>query len=260
MSKESSPCLTRDVSLQASETLCSNTLAVPSATFMPSLAVENTAKVEALTPDSSAKSKQVNNNCEENTEEQKDSTEHQLTVDCERGIRDEHDQGTCRYEYMDIRQSDSTEGEDPAWERRESQAFAAEPEEMGEKVLNEEHNDDGEEEKYHSTNKQPTHQGILSNLVLPKPDVLTAGVEEVEDYEEMTRFGVVSSGWEQADYQNLPVMGRAVSEETGSSRCSGIRGYIKVCAGIGEPGSNTSFDNPDYWHSRLFLKPDAVRT
>uniref|UniRef100_A0A7N9AN48 Receptor protein-tyrosine kinase n=1 Tax=Mastacembelus armatus TaxID=205130 RepID=A0A7N9AN48_9TELE len=92
------------------------------------------------------------------------------------------------------------------------------------------------------------------------PDVLTAGEEKAEEYEEMTRFGVVPSGWEQPDYQNLPMKGRAVSEEMSTGRCAGIGGYIKVCAGMGEPGSNTSFDNPDYWHSRLFLKPDAVRT
>uniref|UniRef100_A0A3Q3LJR6 Receptor protein-tyrosine kinase n=1 Tax=Mastacembelus armatus TaxID=205130 RepID=A0A3Q3LJR6_9TELE len=91
-------------------------------------------------------------------------------------------------------------------------------------------------------------------------NVLTAGEEKAEEYEEMTRFGVVPSGWEQPDYQNLPMKGRAVSEEMSTGRCAGIGGYIKVCAGMGEPGSNTSFDNPDYWHSRLFLKPDAVRT
>uniref|UniRef100_A0A8C4F3C9 Receptor protein-tyrosine kinase n=1 Tax=Dicentrarchus labrax TaxID=13489 RepID=A0A8C4F3C9_DICLA len=96
--------------------------------------------------------------------------------------------------------------------------------------------------------------------VMAGPDVLTAGGEKAEEYEEMTRLGVVPNGWEQADYQNLPVKGRAVSEEMGCGRCAGIGGYIKVCAGMGEPGSNTSFDNPDYWHSRLFLKPDAVRT
>uniref|UniRef100_A0A8D2ZPY1 Receptor protein-tyrosine kinase n=1 Tax=Scophthalmus maximus TaxID=52904 RepID=A0A8D2ZPY1_SCOMX len=99
-----------------------------------------------------------------------------------------------------------------------------------------------------------------SGTAMPMPDVLTAGGEMVEEYEEMTRFGVVPGGWEQADYQNLPLKGRAVSEEVGGGRCAGIGGYIKVCAGMGEPGSNTSFDNPDYWHSRLFLQPDAVRT
>uniref|UniRef100_A0A7N6ANH0 Receptor protein-tyrosine kinase n=1 Tax=Anabas testudineus TaxID=64144 RepID=A0A7N6ANH0_ANATE len=172
------------------------------------------------------------------------------------------DQGTGRYEYMDIRRFDSTEGEDPAWERRGSQTSGVEREETDKKVevLKKGHKAEEVEEKYHITSQQPTLQGNLGSMVMPRPDVLTAGVEKVEEYEEMTTSGVVSSGWEQADYQNLPVMGRAVCEEMGSSRCAGIQGYIKVCAGMGEPGSNTSFDNPDYWHSRLFLKPDAVRT
>lgn len=230
---------------------------------MASLPVENMADTETLTPVSSVKIEQVNEDCEETVTEQRDFTEkHQLTGDSESGIRAVEDQGTGRYEYMDIRRSDSTEGEDPAWERRGSQTSAAETEEVDKKVevLKIEHKDEEEEATCHNTSKQPTLQGNLSSTVIPKPDVLTAGVEKVEEYEEMTRFEVVRGGWEQADYQNLPVKGRAVCEEMGSGRCTGIGGYIKVCAGMGEPGSNTSFDNPDYWHSRLFLKPDAVRT
>uniref|UniRef100_A0A674EDW0 Receptor protein-tyrosine kinase n=1 Tax=Salmo trutta TaxID=8032 RepID=A0A674EDW0_SALTR len=74
---------------------------------------------------------------------------------------------------------------------------------------------------------------------------------------------------QEAEYQNLPVLGkgRATTAEVEggtSTRCAGlgVEGYIKVCSGVGvvEPSSNTSFDNPDYWHSRLFLKADAVRT
>uniref|UniRef100_A0AAX7UHD7 Receptor protein-tyrosine kinase n=1 Tax=Astatotilapia calliptera TaxID=8154 RepID=A0AAX7UHD7_ASTCA len=84
--------------------------------------------------------------------------------------------------------------------------------------------------------------------------------EKVEEYEEMNRFGVVPSRCKETEYQNLPVKGRVICEEMGSGRCTEIGEYIKVCAGVGEPASNTSFDNPDYWHSRLFLKPDAVRT
>uniref|UniRef100_A0A669BG36 Receptor protein-tyrosine kinase n=1 Tax=Oreochromis niloticus TaxID=8128 RepID=A0A669BG36_ORENI len=93
----------------------------------------------------------------------------------------------------------------------------------------------------------------------PERDVLKAGGEKVEEYEEMNRFGVVPSRCKEAEYQNLPVKGRVICEEMGSGRCTEIGEYIKVCAGVGEPASNTSFDNPDYWHSRLFLKPDAVR-
>ncbi|XP_041712660.1 receptor tyrosine-protein kinase erbB-3 isoform X1 [Coregonus clupeaformis] len=111
----------------------------------------------------------------------------------------------------------------------------------------------------------------------PRPDGSTAMAEsqvEVEEYEEMDAFGGDSRGsqrvdHQEAEYQNLPVPGngRTTSAEveggTGT-RCAGlgVKGYIKVCSSVGvvEPSSNTSFDNPDYWHSRLFLKPDAVRT
>ncbi|XP_056241987.1 receptor tyrosine-protein kinase erbB-3b isoform X1 [Seriola aureovittata] len=273
MTKESPPCSARGVSSQAaapSVALCSKTSPLPSRTFMASLPVEDAADVETQTPILAVRSKQVSEDCKGTVAERSSSTDkHQLPGDCERVIgavedQEEAAQGMGRYEYMDIRRSNSTEGEGPAWERRGSQTSAksaAETEETDQivEVLKKEHEEEEEDHKYHNTNKQPSHQGNLSSMVMPRPDVLTAGGEKVE-YEEMTRFGVVPSGWEQADYQNLPVKGRAVSEEVGSGRCAGIGGYIKVCAGMGEPGSNTSFDNPDYWHSRLFLKPDAVRT
>lgn len=274
MSKESGAplCSTSVVLSQAdppSVALHRRTSPLPSPTLMAPLPAEDTAHVETLTPVSSVRSTQVDEDYEGNVAEQRDSTDkRQLTESpSASGIR--ADQGEAaqeigRYEYMDIRRSDSPEGEDTAGERRGSQTSAKSAEEAEEadqmvEVLKKEH---GEEEvKYHNTNKQPTLQGNLSGMLMPRPDVLPARGEKMEEeYEEMTRLGVVPSGWEQVDYQNLPVKGRAVSEETGSGRCAGIGGYIKVCAGIREPGSNTSFDNPDYWHSRLFLKPDAVRT
>ncbi|XP_038863853.1 receptor tyrosine-protein kinase erbB-3-like [Salvelinus namaycush] len=105
----------------------------------------------------------------------------------------------------------------------------------------------------------------------PRPDGFTAVVDsQVEVYEEMHAFGGGSQrgDHQEAEYQNLPVpgKGRATTAEEGGagSRCAGLGlgGYIKVCSGVGvvEPSSNTSFDNPDYWHSRLFLKPDAMCT
>uniref|UniRef100_A0A8D3BMF5 Receptor protein-tyrosine kinase n=1 Tax=Scophthalmus maximus TaxID=52904 RepID=A0A8D3BMF5_SCOMX len=230
MSKESPPCSARGVSSQAaapSVALCSKTSPLPSPTFMASFPVELTADVETLTAVKKKRSK--DDDCEGNAAEQGDSAEkNQLPGDSEREIgpvevQEEAAPGRGRYEYMDIRRSDSTEGQD-------------------------------------SAETQEADQIVEVGTAMPMPDVLTAGGEMVEEYEEMTRFGVVPGGWEQADYQNLPLKGRAVSEEVGGGRCAGIGGYIKVCAGMGEPGSNTSFDNPDYWHSRLFLQPDAVRT
>lgn len=260
MSKESPPCSARGVSSQAaapSVALCSKTSPLPSPTFMASFPVELTADVETLTAVKKKRSK--DDDCEGNAAEQGDSAEkNQLPGDSEREIgpvevQEEAAPGRGRYEYMDIRRSDSTEGQDSA-ETQEADQIV----EVLKKEYREE--EEKEEERCNNTNKQLTHQEDPSGTAMPMPDVLTAGGEMVEEYEEMTRFGVVPGGWEQADYQNLPLKGRAVSEEVGGGRCAGIGGYIKVCAGMGEPGSNTSFDNPDYWHSRLFLQPDAVRT
>lgn len=239
--------------------LCQNTSPLPSLTVTAPLPVEDT---ETLSSNSAVRSEQIGDEYEANLAEK-----HQLTGDSDSGITTLDDQGEAakelgRYEYMDIRRSDS-EGEDPAEKRHGSLTSAKSATETDEtdeivEVLIKEPKE--EEEKYHNINKQTPLQGNLSNLVMPRPDVLNAGGETVEEYEEMTRLEVVPTGWEQADYQNVPVKGKAVPEETASGRCAGIGGYIKVCAGMGEPGSNTSFDNPDYWHSRLFLKPDAVRT
>lgn len=238
---------------------------------MASLPVEDAADMGTLTPVLAVRSKQVSEDCEGNVAEQTNTTEkHQLPLGPERGTtamedQEEAAQGRSRYEYMDITHSDGTEEEEAMCEGRGSETSAKSAAEMEEtdqipEMLKNEHEEEEEEDhKYHNTNKQPTHQGDGSSMVMPRPDVHTAGGEKVE-YEEMRRFGVAPGGWEQADYQNLPVKGGAVSEEMGPGRCAGIGGYIKVCAGMGEPGSNTSFDNPDYWHSRLFLKPDAVRT
>lgn len=80
----------------------------------------------------------------------------------------------------------------------------------------------------------------------------TSTVEPVEDYEEMG----AAQGADEVEYQNMP-RGKGVTRPGGVT--SGLEQYVKVRAGVGEP-SNTSFDNPDYWHSRHFHKQDALRT
>ncbi|KAM6977789.1 receptor tyrosine-protein kinase erbB-3b [Aplochiton taeniatus] len=174
------------------------------------------------------------------------------------------------YEYMDIRSTNSRKK--PVWEKREGQISSQkatstkERNRMGSIQLDEDKRVEGEvEEEDKHTNKQLRPKGSLSSGAGPSPDVLTNGAGQIEEYEEMEGFrSTASSGLEQAEYQNLPLMGKAAAtvamEEEVNSRCVGLRGYIKVCAGVGEPTNNTSFDNPDYWHSRLFLKPDALRT
>lgn len=77
---------------------------------------------------------------------------------------------------------------------------------------------------------------------------------EYVDMEASERTG--SEDGDQADYQNIPLNGRPVVGE--ESQKPGLRSFIKVCTGV--EAQNTSFDNPDYWHSRLFHKQDAVCT
>lgn len=279
MTKQPSPlpCSPRGISIQLDApavVLWKRTSPLPSPTYKTPLPVKaDTVHRETQTLGSSTmESKSSDGGSEGAAAERRGSSEEQQPTgqpDSEtRAAADQGGahQGTVEYEYMDIRSSHTGEREKPVWERRASQASAqqtAETEDRdrtgGSQAGEEVKKGEEVEEEYQYTNKQPRLKESLSTAG-PRPDVLTAGADQVEEYEDMDGSGGASIGWERVEYQNLPVKGRAVAEEVGSSRCVGLGGYIKVCAGVGEPSSNTSFDNPDYWHSRLFLKPDAVRT
>lgn len=209
------------------------------------------------TPTSAAAVKHVDTACESDPAEE-------LMKGPDSGIQSEDAQRVTtrargRYEYMDIRRCDSTEGEDSAQggspESAQSTADAEMVEMSGKNQRVEE-----EQGKGFNTNNQPLLCAEVGDGLSSRPDVLTGGGEKVEEYEEMTRTQAAPSGWEQANYQNLPLTTNAGNEEADGDRCVGIGDYIKVCAVVGDTGGKTSFDNPDYWHSRIFLKPDAVRT
>lgn len=140
-----------------------------------------------------------------------------------------------KYEYLDIR-SDSLEENNQSLRSKGSEASLLEAPQEG-------------------THLTQTFEDIIVDSA---PDVLPAG--EVEEYEEMAGISIGPNGWELPEYQNLSENDRSSSRELGNTSCAGRGGYIKVCVGMRDPSSNTSFDNPDYWHSRLFLKPDVLRT
>lgn len=248
MSQESGACSDID----GAAIICCNTSPLPSPSTSVSLPAYNTEAVETdLT----------------NTEDeygQKDSA-HQLSSPFGSGTKAVDEQGEeaqvkCRYEYMDIRCSNSAEEDNPAKKTLATCAGETEETKQTVAVSEEEHKEVQEEDKCHNADKHHPLQVNVITVSVNEPDVLPAVDEMVEEYEEMTIQRVVPIGWEQADYQNLSVKGRTSPEDVGSNRCGGIGEYIKVCTGMGEPGGNTSFDNPDYWHSRLFLQPDALRT
>uniref|UniRef100_A0A8D3CSA9 Receptor protein-tyrosine kinase n=1 Tax=Scophthalmus maximus TaxID=52904 RepID=A0A8D3CSA9_SCOMX len=65
------------------------------------------------------------------------------------------------------------------------------------------------------------------------------------------------------DRMELKIQGRDDGENGMKEHQSVFEPYVKVRAGAraGEPAvADTSFDNPDYWHSRIFHKPEAVPT
>lgn len=248
MRKESSAC--SDVGV--SSIICPTTSPLPGPSTLAPLTAYNT---EDVVSDVTSLEDQY---------EQKGST-HQLIRPPGSKAADEQGvaaQGMCRYEYMDIRRASAAEEDNPAKKTHATCAGEAEDTDQTVAELKEDFREveEDEEDKCHNTDEEHLLQMNESSELVNEPDVLQDGDEKIEEYEEMTIQCVVPIEWEQADYQNVPAKGRTRPEDAGSGRCGDIGEYIKVCAGMGEPGGNTSFDNPDYWHSRLFLQPDAVRT
>ncbi|XP_060793411.1 receptor tyrosine-protein kinase erbB-3b isoform X2 [Neoarius graeffei] len=143
-------------------------------------------------------------------------------------------QAVVEYEYMDIRNESTLE---------KNNASSHEPRETG--------------------IYQNTHEFFapkMSNRRSCKADEDAAITEQPDEYEDMNpcgTSGVCTSGV-RLEYQNFPANGRMVSGE--EPHRVKMRAFRNTCAGVDEKNSNTSFDNPDYWHSRLFHKPDAVCT
>uniref|UniRef100_A0A3B4BWY3 Receptor protein-tyrosine kinase n=1 Tax=Pygocentrus nattereri TaxID=42514 RepID=A0A3B4BWY3_PYGNA len=105
--------------------------------------------------------------------------------------------------------------------------------------------------KYQYTNQQPR---LRRSLMLQG---LIGGEGEVYEYEEMDSLAVGGSSG--AEYQNLQEAGER--EATGQLH-SGIVPYVQVRAGllVASEGGDRCFDNPDYWHSRMYSKANAVST
>ncbi|KAM4613430.1 receptor tyrosine-protein kinase erbB-3a isoform 2-T2 [Polymixia lowei] len=175
---------------------------------------------------------------------------------------DSEDQGSLEveYEYMDIRGFETEENNPPTQEPPHSTAMTQEHMRIrGELEGEEEENDYVEDNNYHYTNSQPKLRQALRDRKELK--VQGRGEKEVYEYEDMNSFAALGGG-DAAVYQNMQEEEEGAVGGTEAQR-KGFDPYVKVRAGvgIGEPGGgDRSFDNPDYWHSRMFLKPNAVRT
>lgn len=152
----------------------------------------------------------------------------------------------AEYEYMDIRGTENEESP-PAHDPPPPPTSAR----MGEEV--EESEDEYvEDSNYHYTNRQPNlRQALQDRKVLKTP-----GNDEGEayEYEDMDCFASPPPP-DAGVYQNLQ------REGEGAVGGTEMQAHVKVRAGVGRPvAGDRSFDNPGYWHSKMFLKSNAVPT
>lgn len=119
------------------------------------------------------------------------------------------EQWSVEYEYMDIRSSDSSET--PIWLRRESaltEQKTTETEKKEKKIVTQGVEEKEEEEEYQYINQQPRLSDSLVCGAGPGTDVSTAGAGGAVEYEEMDGFSGASSKGREAEYQNIPGIGR----------------------------------------------------
>lgn len=110
-----------------------------------------------------------------------------------------------------------------------------------------------EDDNYHYTNSQPK----LRQALKEKKELTVEGGDSSEEYEYEDMDSLAASPPADAGvYQNM-------QGEGAEGGTSGFELHVRVRAGVdvGEPvAGDRSFDNPGYWHSRMFLKPNAVPT
>ncbi|KAL0978362.1 hypothetical protein UPYG_G00169500 [Umbra pygmaea] len=113
-----------------------------------------------------------------------------------------------------------------------------------------------EEDDYQYTNSQPKLRKTLQGCEGQK--VQGGAGEEVDEYEDMDSLAAPGTG-DPVEYENL--QGDGEGADGGEHTETGT--FLKVCSVVEmrEPGCrDRSFDNPDYWQSRLFLKANTVST
>lgn len=160
------------------------------------------------------------------------------------------------YEYMDIRSTDKDDS---------PPAHAPPPPPLLVKAMVEREAGEGEQEEadeyvedsiYHYTNRQPKLRQALQQMK-------TQGQDKgpLYEYEDMDSIGTARPE-DAAVYQNIHMDEKGAAGKSSAGQ-SGFDAYVRVRAGVGlgEPAAvDRSFDNPDYWHSRMFLKTNAVPT
>ncbi|XP_061583594.1 receptor tyrosine-protein kinase erbB-3a isoform X2 [Cololabis saira] len=169
----------------------------------------------------------------------------------------------AEYEYMDIRGSENEESP-PEHDPPPPPTSAGMREEVDEEEEEEDEEEEEEEENvyvedsnYHYTNRQPKLRQALQD----RKELKTPGNDrgEAYEYEDMDYFAAPPPA-DAAVYQNLQREGEGAVCST-ETHPSAFDARVTVRAGVGRPGAgDRSFDNPGYWHSKMFLKSNAVPT
>lgn len=162
-----------------------------------------------------------------------------------------------KYEYMDIR----------SFEKDDSPpAHAPPPPPLLAKAAVDRQADEGDEEEevdgyvedsiYHYTNRQPKLRQVLQQM-----KVQGQGKGQLYEYEDMDSI-TTARPEDAAVYQNIQ-RDREGAAGQSPARRSGFEAYVSVRAGVGlgeAAAADRSFDNMEYWHSRMFPNPNAVQT
>lgn len=179
---------------------------------------------------------------------------------------DSEQQGSneVEYEYMDIRGSE--QDCPPAYCPPAPPHPSLTQARMNQKLREQEEEDEEEEEEdeyvedgYQYTNPQPKLRQTLKDRRTPK---IREREEDLSyEYEDMDARATLQPG-DAVVYQNVQ---RDVERAAAGREASryGLDTFLKVRAGVGLAGrvsGDSSFDNPDYWHSRMTLKTKAVPT
>ncbi|CAB1315031.1 unnamed protein product [Coregonus sp. 'balchen'] len=179
---------------------------------------------------------------------------------------EERGSGDVEYKYMDIRSvgPEASERPDDPPTRDVPHPGATPKQRMrGERDVEEEEDEYVEEyveeDNYQYINRQPKLRQALRGREGLR--MQGGGEGEVDEYEDMDSLAAPGAG-DPVEYENLQREGEGAMGGMGGQH-TGMGAFVKVHAGVGvgEPsGGDRSFDNPDYWQSRLFLKLNAVST
>ncbi|XP_056158078.1 receptor tyrosine-protein kinase erbB-3-like [Lampris incognitus] len=169
----------------------------------------------------------------------------------------DQDSHNVQYEYMDIRGCEIEDYGPPTYNPPHQASMVNEQAGVrGGEAEDEEEEDYVEDSNYQYTNKQPKLRQALQSRKEQRVQGRSKG--EACEYEEMDSL-VGAGAWDEAVYQNVQGQVEGATGGTETQQCE-LDPYVKVQTGVGirEPrGGDQSFDNPGYWHSRMFLKTKA---